>query len=82
MLERLWIGPDNGPVRYAAAQKRSVKPRMPTAERKSPAAILVATAALLGASREAVNKQLRALAKEGGLVMDGHQIRVMKQPAL
>jgi hypothetical protein len=27
-----------------------------------------------------VNKQLRALAKEGGLVMEGHQIRVMKQP--
>ncbi len=39
-------------------------------------------AQMLGASREAVNKQLRALAKEGGLVMDGHQIRVMKQPAL
>lgn len=39
-------------------------------------------AQMLGASREAVNKQLRALAKEGGLVMDGHQIRVMKQPQL
>jgi CRP-like cAMP-binding protein len=36
-------------------------------------------AQMLGASREAVNKQLRALAKEGGIVMDGHQIRVMKQ---
>ena len=39
-------------------------------------------AQMLGASREAVNKQLRALAKEGGIVMDGHQIRVMKQPVL
>jgi CRP-like cAMP-binding protein len=39
-------------------------------------------AQMLGASREAVNKQLRALAKEGGIVMDGHQIRVMKQPQL
>jgi CRP-like cAMP-binding protein len=39
-------------------------------------------AQMLGASREAVNKQLRALAKEGGLVMDGHQIRIMKQPQL
>ncbi|HVY20866.1 MAG TPA: Crp/Fnr family transcriptional regulator [Bauldia sp.] len=37
-------------------------------------------AQMLGASREAVNKQLRALAKEGGVVMEGHQIRVMKQP--
>ena len=36
-------------------------------------------AQMLGASREAVNKQLRALAKEGGIVMDGHQIRVLKQ---
>ncbi len=36
-------------------------------------------AQMLGASREAVNKQLRALAREGGIVMDGHQIRVMKQ---
>jgi CRP-like cAMP-binding protein len=39
-------------------------------------------AQMLGASREAVNKQLRALAKEGGVAMDGHQIRVMKQPHL
>ena len=30
-------------------------------------------AQMLGASREAVNKQLRALAREGGLVMDGHR---------
>src|SRR5260221_6609530 len=37
-------------------------------------------AQMLGASREAVNKQLRALAKEGRVVMDGHQIRVFKQP--
>jgi len=36
-------------------------------------------AQMLGASREAVNKQLRALAKEGGVVMDGHQIRVMRK---
>ena len=36
-------------------------------------------AQMLGASREAVNKQLRALAKEGRVVMDGHQIRVLKQ---
>lgn len=37
-------------------------------------------AQMLGASREAVNKQLRSLAKEGSLAMEGHQIRVMKQP--
>ncbi len=37
---------------------------------------------MLGASREAVNKQLRALAKEGRVVMDGKQIRVFKQPRL
>ena len=36
-------------------------------------------AQMLGASREAVNKQLRALAKEGRVVMDGHQIQVLKQ---
>jgi CRP/FNR family transcriptional regulator, cyclic AMP receptor protein len=39
-------------------------------------------AQMLGASREAVNKQLRALAKEGRVVMDGHQIQVFKQPHL
>ncbi|MEJ0097456.1 MAG: Crp/Fnr family transcriptional regulator [Bauldia sp.] len=39
-------------------------------------------AQMLGASREAVNKQLRALAKEGRVVMDGKQIRVFKQPRL
>ena len=39
-------------------------------------------AQMLGASREAVNKQLRALAKEGGVAMDGHQIRVLRQPSL
>jgi len=39
-------------------------------------------AQMLGASREAVNKQLRALAREGSLSMEGHQIRVLKQPAL
>ncbi|MNC99496.1 hypothetical protein D3C83_178120 [compost metagenome] len=39
-------------------------------------------AQMLGASREAVNKQLRALAKEGRLVMDGRQIQVMKQPRI
>jgi CRP-like cAMP-binding protein len=39
-------------------------------------------AQMLGASREAVNKQLRALAKEGGVAMDGHQIRVLKQAHL
>jgi len=39
-------------------------------------------AQMLGASREAVNKQLRALAREGGVTMEGHQIRVLKQPAL
>jgi CRP-like cAMP-binding protein len=39
-------------------------------------------AQMLGASREAVNKQLRALAKEGRVVMDGHQIQVFKQARL
>jgi CRP-like cAMP-binding protein len=38
-----------------------------------------ALAQMLGASREAVNKQLRALAKEGRIAVDGHQIRVFKQ---
>jgi CRP-like cAMP-binding protein len=36
-------------------------------------------AQMLGASREAVNKQLRTLAKEGRVVMDGRQIRVLRQ---
>jgi CRP/FNR family cyclic AMP-dependent transcriptional regulator len=39
-------------------------------------------AQMLGASREAVNKQLRALAKEGRVVMDGKQIQVFKQARL
>ena len=39
-------------------------------------------AQMLGASREAVNKQLRALAKEGRVAMDGHQIQVFKQARL
>jgi len=37
-----------------------------------------ALAQMLGASREAVNKQLRALAKEGRLRMDGPNIEVFK----
>lgn len=36
-------------------------------------------AQMLGASREAVNKQLRSLAKEGRLVVNGHEITVFKQ---
>ncbi len=39
-------------------------------------------AQMLGASREAVNKQLRALAKDGRVAVDGHQIRVFKQPTV
>jgi CRP/FNR family transcriptional regulator, cyclic AMP receptor protein len=35
-------------------------------------------AQMLGASREAVNKQLRALAKEDKIAVEGHQIRVFK----
>lgn len=35
-------------------------------------------AQMLGASREAVNKQLRALAKEGRIAVDAGQIRVFK----
>jgi CRP-like cAMP-binding protein len=35
-------------------------------------------AQMLGASREAVNKQLRALAKEGRLEMDGPRIRLFR----
>ena len=37
-----------------------------------------ALAQMLGASREAVNKQLRALAKEGRIAVEGHQIQVFK----
>lgn len=37
-----------------------------------------ALAQMLGASREAVNKQLRALAKEGRISVEGHQIHVFK----
>jgi CRP-like cAMP-binding protein len=37
-----------------------------------------ALAQMLGASREAVNKQLRALAKEGRLRMDGPNIEIFK----
>jgi CRP-like cAMP-binding protein len=36
-------------------------------------------AQMLGASREAVNKQLRALAKEGRVAMDGGQIHVFRE---
>lgn len=36
-------------------------------------------AQMLGASREAVNKQLRALAKEGRVSVEGHHITVFKQ---
>ena len=35
-------------------------------------------AQMLGASREAVNKQLRALAKDGRIVMDGPHIKVAR----
>jgi CRP-like cAMP-binding protein len=35
-------------------------------------------AQMLGASREAVNKQLRALAKEGRLEMDGPRIKLFR----
>jgi CRP/FNR family cyclic AMP-dependent transcriptional regulator len=35
-------------------------------------------AQMLGASREAVNKQLRALAKEGKIAVDAGQIRIFK----
>jgi CRP-like cAMP-binding protein len=41
-----------------------------------------ALAQMLGASREAVNKQLRALAKEGRIAVEGHQIRVFKHTRL
>jgi CRP-like cAMP-binding protein len=36
-------------------------------------------AQMLGASREAVNKQLRALAKEGCIAMAGHKIHIFKE---
>lgn len=39
-------------------------------------------AQMLGASREAVNKQLKALAKEGRIAMDGRHIQVFKHPRL
>jgi biotin operon repressor len=39
-----------------------------------------AIAQMLGASREAVNKQLRALVKEGYLAIDQHKIQIFKQP--
>ena len=39
-------------------------------------------AQMLGASREAVNKQLRALAKDGRIAVEGHQIRIFKQAKL
>lgn len=39
-------------------------------------------AQMLGASREAVNKQLRALAKEGRIAVEGHKIHIFKQPRL
>ena len=41
-----------------------------------------ALAQMLGASREAVNKQLRALAKEGCIAVEGHKIEIFKQPRL
>ena len=43
------------------------------------ALVVVPLAQMLGASREAVNKQLRALAKEGRIAVEGHQIRVFKR---
>ena len=36
-------------------------------------------AQMLGASREAVNKHLRALAKEGCIAMEGHKIHIFKE---
>ncbi|MHA1555144.1 MAG: Crp/Fnr family transcriptional regulator [Alphaproteobacteria bacterium] len=35
-------------------------------------------AQMLGASREAVNKQLRALAREGRIAVDGHRIQIAR----
>jgi len=37
-------------------------------------------AQMLGASREAVNKHLRALAKEGCIAVSGHKIEIFKSP--
>ncbi len=37
-------------------------------------------AQMLGASREAVNKQLRALAREGCIAMEGHKIEIFRSP--
>jgi CRP-like cAMP-binding protein len=37
-------------------------------------------AQMLGASREAVNKHLRALAREGCILVDGHKIEIYKTP--
>ena len=39
-----------------------------------------ALAQMLGASREAVNKQLRALAKEGRIAMNGPHIEIFRSP--
>ncbi len=39
-------------------------------------------AQMLGASREAVNKQLRALVKEKRIAVEGHKIHIFKQPRL
>jgi CRP-like cAMP-binding protein len=39
-------------------------------------------AQMLGASREAVNKQLRALVKEGCIAVDDHKIQIFKQPRI
>ena len=41
-----------------------------------------ALARMLGASREAVNKQLRGLVKTGCIAVDGHKIRIFKDPVL
>jgi biotin operon repressor len=35
---------------------------------------------MLGASREAVNKHLRALAREGCIAVAGHKIEIYKTP--
>jgi len=39
-----------------------------------------ALAKMLGASREAVNKHLRGLVKSGCIAVDGHKIRIFKEP--
>ena len=41
-----------------------------------------ALAQMLGASREAVNKQLSALAKEGCIAVEGHKIKIFKHPRM